>query len=83
MMTLPIPIFMIYVAFLTATMFFVAVKPFFELKKGKKIGWLLIFTVYTFNDYFWAYLVRYLKDYKTYVDFRADIWENLGIETKK
>ena len=65
MMTLPIPIFMIYVAILTATMFFVAVKPFFELKRGKKIGWLLIFTVYAFNDYFWAYLVRYLKDYKT------------------
>ena len=26
---------------------------------------------------------EYLKDYKTYLDFRADIWENLGIETKK
>lgn len=58
-------IFMIYVALLTTTMFFVAVRPFFELKKGKKLGWVLIFLVYGFNDYFWAYLRRFLYDYST------------------
>lgn len=26
---------------------------------------------------------EYLKEYKKYMDFRADIWENLGIEAKK
>lgn len=66
-MTLPMTLFMIYVAFLTTTMFFVAVKPFFELKKGKKLGWVLIYAVYAFNDFFWAWLKRFspFKEYQT------------------
>ncbi len=35
------------------------------------------------NGHFIITQEEYLKDYKTYLDFRADIWENLGIETKK
>ena len=58
-------LFMVYVATLTTTMFFIAVKPFFELRRGKKLGWFLIYSVYWFNDFFWAYLRRFLYDYST------------------
>lgn len=54
-----------YVALQTTMMFMVAVRPFFQLKKGKKLGWLLIALVYGFNDFYWAYLMRFpLEKYK-------------------
>lgn len=60
--------FCLYVAIATTTCFMLSIKPFLKLRKGKKIGYLMMAVIYLLHDWYWSFWHRWEPSWQEAVE---------------